>query len=182
MNNFPVLHSNRLELVEIKTNHLPDLFLLFGDSEVVKFYNLLPFDNENQGQRLIELYQKRFSENTGIRWGIALKGSQNIIGTIGYNSFVLNHRATIGYDLQKKFWSQGFMQEAIKLVLEFGFNQLKVNRVDAEVMLENVVSEKVLQKLNFKKEGVLRDWLYWNEKHYDMSMYSLLRMDYFQTI
>lgn len=177
---FPILHSERLDLIEINESHLHDLFILFGDENVVKYYNLLPFENENQGKRLLELYQKRILEQTGIRWGIALKGTQNIIGTVGFNSYTENHRATIGYDLQYKYWNRGYIKEAIKVVVEYGFNQLKINRIEAEVMHENIVSEIVLQKLNFKKEGVLRDWMHWNEKYYDMSMFSLLKSDSYQ--
>jgi ribosomal-protein-alanine N-acetyltransferase len=45
-------------------------------------------------------------------------------------------------------------------------------------MQGNVTSEKVLKKLNFKNEGVLREWMFWNEKLYDMTMYSLLKSDH----
>jgi ribosomal-protein-alanine N-acetyltransferase len=45
-------------------------------------------------------------------------------------------------------------------------------------MQGNIISEKVLDKLNFKNEGVLREWMFWNDKHYDMTMFSLLKADY----
>ncbi|WP_018342202.1 GNAT family N-acetyltransferase [Cytophaga aurantiaca] len=175
---FPTLHTDRLDLIEITQNHLSDLFTLFGDAQVVRFYNLLPFQNESEGQRLIDLFQTRFTNQTGIRWGIALKGTNNIIGTIGYNSYTTNHKATIGYDLQTLHWNKGYATEALQKVIEFGFEQLQVNRIEAEVMQGNIGSEKVLNKLNFKNEGILRDWMYWNEKHYDMTMFSLLKSEF----
>ena len=172
---FPILHTDRLDLIEIKQNHLSDLFCLFGDANVVRYYNLLPFQYESEGQRLIDLFQTRFTNQTGIRWGISLKGTSNIIGTIGYNSYTTNHKATIGYDLQTRYWNNGYATEALKKALEYGFQELQLNRIDAEVMQGNIGSEKVLSKLNFKNEGILRDWMYWNEKHYDMTMFSLLK-------
>jgi ribosomal-protein-alanine N-acetyltransferase len=54
---------------------------------------------------------------------------------------------------------------------------LKINRIEAEVMQGNIASEKVLEKAGFKKECLLRDWMFWNDKHYDMIMYSLLKED-----
>lgn len=174
---FPILHTNRLDLIEITQNHLSDLFALFGDAEVVRFYNLLPFQNESEGQRLVDLFQTRFTNQTGIRWGIALKGTTTVIGTIGYNSFSTNHKATIGYDLQTQYWKNGYVTEALQKVIEYGFNQLQVNRIEAEVMQGNVSSEKILFKLNFTNEGLLRDWMYWNDRHYDMTMFSLLKKD-----
>jgi len=153
------------------------LFILFGDAQVVRFYNLLPFQKELEGQRLIDLFQTRFTNQTGIRWGIALKGTNNIIGTIGYNSYTTNHKATIGYDLRIQHWNKGYATEALQKIIEYGFDQLQVNRIEAEVMQGNIGSEKVLTKLQFKNEGVLRDWMYWNEKHYDMTMFSLLKAE-----
>lgn len=65
----------------------------------------------------------------------------------------------------------------MKAVIDFGFNNLEINRIEAEVMQGNIASEKVLVKLGFKNEGVLRQWMYWNGSYYDMTMFSLLRKD-----
>jgi ribosomal-protein-alanine N-acetyltransferase len=91
----------------------------------VRFYNLLPFQNESEGQRIIDLFQTRFTNQTGIRWGIALKGTNNIIGAIGYNSYAANHKATIGYDLQTHHWNKGYATEALQKVIEFGFKHCR---------------------------------------------------------
>ena len=178
MKNFPVLLTDRLELVEIKKCHQRDILDLFGNENVTKFYNLLPFENEQDAQKFIDWYHIRFNDGLGIRWGISLKGEKNIIGTIGFNNFTKKHRANIGYDLKPEYWNHGYITEALNEVLDFGFNQLEINRIEAEVMQGNIISEKVLYKLNFKNEGVLREWMFWNERHYDMTMFSLLKTDY----
>lgn len=174
---FPTLHTKRLDLVEIKQENLGDIFKLFGDQKVTQFYNIVTLTQENEAQKLIDWFQNRFTEKAGIRWGIALKDQRNIIGTIGFNNVIKNHRANIGFDLQAEFWNRGFITEALKTVIEFGFNELEINRIEAEVMLGNLASEKVLSKIGFKKEGILRQWMYWNDTHYDMTMFSLLRKE-----
>jgi [ribosomal protein S5]-alanine N-acetyltransferase len=63
----------------------------------------------------------------------------------------------------------------LNTVIKFGFEELEINRIEAEIMPGNLVSEKVLDKLNFRKEGLLREWMLWNGKHYDMIMYSLIK-------
>ena len=78
-----------------------------------------------------------------------------MIGTIGFNNFTKKHRANIGYDLIPEYWNQGYMAEALNEILNFGFIQLDINRVETEVMQGNENSERLLYKLNFKKEGVL---------------------------
>ena len=175
---FPSLQTNRLDLIEIKQDHLSNIFKLFSDKKVTQFYNVVPLTNEDEAQKFIDWFQNRFAEQVGLRWGISLIGHNNIIGTIGFNNFTKQHRANIGFDLQVDFWNNGYLTEAIKKVTEFGFNKLDINRIEAEVMKGNNASERVLTKCGFKNEGVLRQWMYWNNKYYDMTMFSLLQSDY----
>ncbi len=172
---FPTLHTSRLDLIEITSIHTKDILKLFGNSEVTKYYNLLPFQTEMDAKKFNDWYNMRFQQGAAIRWGICLKGEMNIIGTLGFNNFEKKHRANIGYDLFPDFWNKGYMTEALNKIIDFGFNKLEINRIEAEVMQGNTGSEKLLDKLNFTKEGVLKDWMYWNETHYDMSMFALLK-------
>ena len=178
MNIFPKLTTKQLDLIEIQQSHLVDIYLLFSDKKVTEFYNLLPLKHEQEGQKLLDWFRSQFKDGLGIRWGIALKGKSNIIGTIGFNNFTPKHRANIGYDLHPSYWNRGYMTEALQAVIGFGFNELNINRMEAEVMQGNIISDKLLEKLNFKREGILRQWMLWNEQYYDMTMYSLLRIEY----
>ncbi|MEO6948218.1 MAG: GNAT family protein [Ginsengibacter sp.] len=175
---FPVLHTARLDLIEISQEHLEDIFHLFRDSSVTKFYNVITLHKEEEAQKYIDWFRSRFAENTGIRWGVALKGQKNIIGTAGFNNWTVNHKANLGYDLQSNFWNKGYVTEALEAVINYGFQKLEINRVEAEVMPGNIASERVLAKLGFTNEGILRQWMHWNDQHYDMIMYSLLQADF----
>ena len=175
---FPTLHTERLDLIEIKQQHLGDLFKLFGNSAVTRFYNVVTLTEEHEAQKFIDHFHSRFVQKAAIRWGIALKGHEDIMGTVGFNNFTQHHRANIGYDLLPSQWNKGYTTEALLAIIRFGFNRLDINRIEAEVMQGNTSSERVLEKLGFLKEGVLRDWMYWNDQHYDMTMFSLLRSDF----
>ncbi len=175
---FPVLSTERLELAEITDTNAPDIFELFSHPEVVRFYNLLPLAIEEDAQAIIERFRQRFADKLGIRWGIRLKGSAKIIGTTGFNNFTRNHRSNIGYDLLPAYWNKGLISEAIMAVAAYGFDKLEVNRIEAEVMAGNSASERALVKCGFKKEGILRQWMHWNEQHFDMTIYALLREDF----
>ena len=177
--NFPCLQTKRLELVEINQSHLTDYYKIFKDERTTKYYNITPFEKEEEAQKYIDWFQTRFEDKLGIRWGIKLKDNAGIIGTAGFNNFQRNHRANLGYDLHYDFWNNGYITEALSEILKFGFNILEINRIEAEVMQGNTASEKVLEKLGFTNEGVLRDWMYWNDKHYDITMFSILKRDYF---
>lgn len=68
------------------------------------------------------------------------------IGTIGYHRWDrLNHIAEIGYDLSKPYWKKGLMSEAMKIVLEFGFNKMGLNRIQAFVYISNNDSYNILR-------------------------------------
>ena len=175
---FPVLQTKRLDLIEIKQNHLADLFKLFGDDSVTKFYNIETLTEKKEAQKLIDWFQERFKDKLGIRWGIAIKGKDKIIGTIGFNNFTTGHRANIGYDLQKDYWNNGYITESLTAIIKYGFEELEINRIEAECMPGNIFSERALNRLGFLKEGLLRDWMLWNGKHYDMIMYSLIKKDF----
>lgn len=175
---FPALSTERLHLVEIKQQHRGDLFQIFSNPEVTRYYNVVLLTEEEEAQKFIDYFSSRFAQRAAIRWGIAIKGNDGIIGTIGINNYTKDHRANIGYDLLPQYWNKGYMTEALGAVLHFGFRRLEINRMEAEVMQGNIASERLLRKLGFSKEGILREWMYWNGKHYDMSMFSLLRSDY----
>ncbi|ATL49992.1 GNAT family N-acetyltransferase [Chitinophaga caeni] len=175
---FPVLQTARLSLVPINPKHLEDIFKLFSDTRVTQFYNLHPFRQLHEAQHFIDYYAKRFQEQKGVRWGITIQGATKLIGTVGFNHFTPNHRSNIGYDLHPDYWNKGFMTEALKRVIQFGMEQLQVNRIEAEVMPGNTSSIKVLEKLGFYREAMLKDWMYFDQKHFDMYMFVLLRKKY----
>jgi ribosomal-protein-alanine N-acetyltransferase len=110
---FPVLHTERLDLIEISQAHLHDLFRIFGNGAVTTFYNVVTLQKEEEAQKFIDHFRSRFHEKAGIRWGIALKESTTIIGTLGYNNFAKHHRANIGYDLLPEHWNNGYITEAL---------------------------------------------------------------------
>ncbi len=81
----------------------------------------------------------------------------------------------IGYDLSRPYWRRGIMTEALEAVIEFGFERMGLNRIEAVVFVENVASHRLLEKLRFEREGVLRDYEFLKGRFVDMVMYSLLR-------
>ena len=174
---FPTLHTGRFDLVEITHEHLRDILKLFGNDEVTRFYNLHTMTSETEALKLITWFHSRFQDKAGIRWGVSFRGHKEIIGTIGFNKFTRRQKANVGYELHPDFWNKGYLTEILKVVVEYGFKELDIDRIEAEVMQGNAASERVLAKAGFTREGVLRHWMYWDNKHYDMTMFSLLQSE-----
>lgn len=175
---FPLLVTARLELFQITAAHVKDIYSLFSDPLVLTYYNLAPFDKQEQADAIIDKLHAHYKNGQGIRWGIRFRHTTDLIGSAGFNNYSIHHRACIGYDLKPAYWNQGIMTEALNTIIEYGFTALEVNRIEAEVMPGNKASIQVLQKCDFKKEGLLRDWSLINGQPTDMFMFSLLKTDW----
>ncbi|KKB34410.1 spermidine N1-acetyltransferase [Bacillus thermotolerans] len=140
--------------------------------------NINCFTNETQAKEMIELLDNLSQENKAVRYSIIELESNKIIGSCGYNSLDSDHsKAEIGYDISKAFWGKGYATEAISSLMDYAFTSLKLNRVEAKVVPENIPSIKVLEKLNFTYEGTMRKCEKSNGKFMDLSIYSKLITD-----
>ena len=175
-NQFPELETDRLRLRELKISDAQDVFEIFSNSQVMKYYNLYPLDCLEQAEELIRNYQLAFKEQRILKWGLEYKKEGKLIGSCGlYNWQSDFARATIGYELGSEYWEQGLMTEALTAVLEFAFMKMRLNRIQALVEPPNQSSRQLLKKLGFKKEGLLRDYMFYKGEYRDLLMYSLLK-------
>ncbi|CEH29137.1 Acetyltransferase, GNAT family [Aneurinibacillus migulanus] len=172
------LYTERLYLRKTKVSDSSSLFKIWCDSDVTKFMNVDCFTEENQAKDIIKLLDELAQDNKAVRFSIIELESNEIIGSCGYNSLDFeNAKVEIGCDLAKAFWGRGYASEAIGSLLDYAFASLKLNRVEAKVEPENVNSIKVLQKLNFTFEGLLRQYERSKGKFIDLKMYSKLITD-----
>lgn len=157
------------------------MFALFADPRVAVPTHIAPFAGIEQADELIAFFGRRFAAKGGIRWGLTLKGDDTIIGTAGFPGIDdETYRARIGYDLASAHWGRGLATEAVRALVGFGFAQLNLNRIEATTNLDNTGSMRVLAKVGFTEEGILRDYTYWREvgAFSDARMYSLVRREY----
>jgi ribosomal-protein-alanine N-acetyltransferase len=131
-----------------------------------------------EARDLIDFFDESFELERAIRWGITLKPSDTVIGTCGY-VWLRQYRGEIGYDLASAYWRRGIMREALEAILEFGFADLGLNRVEALVMSENNASAGLLRSLGFHEEGLLRQHDYFKGAFHDMRLFALLESEFF---
>lgn len=173
---FPILETERLKLREVVKKDALDIFNCFSNNEVTRYYGQDTLTSIEQAMQFVEFFAKSFQENRGIRWGIEIKGNQGIIGTIGFNAWSSKHkRAEIGYELHPEYWGKGYGTEAVSRVISYGFRELELTRIGAVAFIENMESNKLLKKLGFEKEGVLRSYMYQEGVPNDANIYSMLK-------
>jgi ribosomal-protein-alanine N-acetyltransferase len=174
---FPQLETGRLILRRMQTTDAQAIFRILADDEVTRYYDDATFTDVSQASDQIEAWENGFINKRCIRWGIARKEDRVMTGTCGYYGFHTWHmRAAIGYELARPFWRQGIMTEALSAIINLGFKDLGLNRIEAVVMPGNSASIKLLEKLGFRNEGLLREYENWGSKGFtDLCMLSLLK-------
>ncbi|PIC56454.1 GNAT family N-acetyltransferase [Sporosarcina sp. P12(2017)] len=173
---FPTLETDRLILRELTTEDAEGIFSCFSNEDVTRFYGQETFKSVAEAEKIIDIFSKNYREKRGIRWGIERKETKGIIGTIGFNAWLPKHkRAEIGYEIHPQQWRKGYTSEAVSQVISYGFDVMGLTRIGAVVFIENEASNKLLGKVGFQQEGVLRNYMYQDGKPYDTYVYSLLR-------
>lgn len=176
---FPELETERLLLNAITPADQPMIYQIFSDERVTYFNDIQTFITPEDAKWFLQFLDRRFQERIGISWALRLRTEPHqLIGVAGFNTWNRqNYCGEIGYDLAQPYWGWGIMKEALSVIIDFGFQQMALNRVEAEVMVENRQSIRVLEKLGFTKEGVLRQRGCWKGAFHDLSVYSLLQSD-----
>jgi len=174
---FPRLETRNLILRRMQVTDSPALFSILADDEVTRYYDDATFTDVSQATDQIKAWENGFVNKRCIRWGIARKEDRDVIGSCGYYGFHTWHmRASIGYELARPFWRQGIMTEALEAIIDLGFEEMGLNRIEAVIMPENTASIKLLEKLGFRHEGLLKEYENWGSKGFtDLCMLSFLR-------
>jgi [ribosomal protein S5]-alanine N-acetyltransferase len=175
--NFPQLETERLILRRMQTSDAEALFRILSDEEVTRHYDDAAFTQLSQASEQIEAWESGYAHRRCIRWGITLKEEYVVIGSCGFYGIHPWHlRGSIGYELARPFWRKGIMAEAITALLNLGFGELGLNRIDAVVIPENVASIRLLEKLGFCNEGLLHGYENWDSKGFvDLYMLAISR-------
>ena len=177
---FTKLETKNLFLRRMSPSDASALFKILSDDEVTEFYDDDTFVDVSQASDQIEAWENGFNNQSCIRWGITRKDENNLIGSCGYYGFhTWYKRASIGYELARNYWRRGIMTEALDAIIEFGFGKMALNRIEAVVMPENTASIIMLEKIGFKKEGLLEEYEKWGSKGFvNLYMFAMLRNDW----
>lgn len=154
-NPFPVIKTERLVLRQLDATDAEELYLIRTDPVVLRYTNMAVHQNVAE----TEIYIKRILTNEAageaIMWAITLKGDPKIIGTICYwNIEPENDRAEIGYILHPGLHAKGLMGEAVTAVIAYGFDEMKLHAIVADLHEENTASVSLLKRRGFVKESV----------------------------
>lgn len=142
---------------------------------MLQFLDRDPAKSIDEARQWMYMINEGIDNNQYIAWAIALKNDPKLIGTITFWNIQPEHyRAEIGYALHTRFQGRGLMQEAMTVVLDYGFNTLKLHSVEANVNPGNAASIKLLERNGFAREAYHRENYYYNGHFLDSAIYSLI--------
>jgi [ribosomal protein S5]-alanine N-acetyltransferase len=161
------VETDRLILREIVASDANDMFLLDSDPLVNKYLGNKPVKSLAESSAIIEFIRKQYQDNGIGRWAVILKQTNAFIGWSGLkleDGIREDNYYDLGYRFIPKYWEKGYATEAAIASLDYGFNTLKYNEICAAAEIDNIGSNKVIQKLGmswietFMFENDLHNW------------------------
>lgn len=175
----PSIPAQRVRLRPLADADVPALFAVFSDERVVRYWSAPPMCEPAEAQALLDEIRASFLQRSLFQWGVARVEDNRVVGTCTlFHLDARNRRAEIGYALASDCWGQGLMTEALGALVRYAFGPLDLTRLEADVDPRNAPSIRIVEKLGFVREGLLRErWRVGGEVQ-DSLMLGLLRREW----
>lgn len=176
----PTLETPRLRLRKLIMEDAEDFYRHLGSSEAVTRYMLWnPHQDFSESVASIQKALHRYEAGGCIRWGIALKETNSLIGVIELLRFEKDtDSCSFAYMLGEAFWGKGYGTEALTAAFDFAFTQMEIKAITADHMAENPASGRVMEKAGMRKTGILPGKYTKNGKPYDAVEYTITTTDW----
>jgi ribosomal-protein-alanine N-acetyltransferase len=176
MVDFPVLQASRLTLREVVESDAENIVRIHGNAEYMRWFGSDPIRDLDGAAKLVATFASwRKEPVSGARWALELRDQPGLIGTCGLFRWNRNWKSCIvGYEISPAYQGCGYVKEALKAIITWGFRKAQFNRIEAQVHPDNTASLALLEALGFLQEGRQREAGYWAGRHHDLLQYALL--------
>src|SRR5687767_10997405 len=173
------IETNRIRLRWVTEDDVDALYRIFSHPEVMRYWGTPPLADRDAAKQLVNEIHDGFQRQMALKWGIARRSDDEIIGTTTlFNLNFENRRCEVGYALDRAEWGKGYMQETLHALLDYAFKRLDLHRIEADVDPRNVNSIRTVEKLGFQREGYLRERWQVNGEIQDALFFGLLRPEW----
>jgi ribosomal-protein-alanine N-acetyltransferase len=175
----PEIQTERLTIRLAESSDLLSLLAINANDAVTRYLPYESWKGVADGEAWFDRVSARFAAGEAGQFVIVHRETGHVIGTCLLFGFdAPSARAEIGYVLAQEYWGAGFMFEAMTAFVAFAFEQVGVRRLEAEIDPRNAASAKLLERLGFVREGLLRQrWSVKGEVS-DSGLYGLLRAEW----
>ncbi len=158
MATLPTVESERVVLRHPRGADLDDLYALFSDPEVTRYWSHGPWSAQHQAETYLRDIHAGAASGQLLQWAITRRGEDRLIGTTTLYGFAREHaRCGIGFALHPSAWGKGLGLDAVRTVLRHAIASLALQRIEADADPANHASLRLLESLGFKREGYARE-------------------------
>ena len=174
----PTLETERLVLRPLRISDARDLYAYARDPEVSRYVLWSPHTSLAQSRQFLRAAIRQYRRGMPGSFAITLRENGRMIGTVGFMWVNWEYRSgAVGYSLGREYWNRGLMTEALRAVVAFGFDDLRLNRIEAQHDTDNPASGRVMEHVGMRCEGILRQRLMNKGKFVDVRLCAILRED-----
>jgi [ribosomal protein S5]-alanine N-acetyltransferase len=175
----PTLTGERVALRALEGRDVADLFAVFSDPLVMRYWDSGPLQSSDDAQALLADIDARFNERTLFQWGLARRSDDRVIGTCTLHKLdAVHRRAEVGFALGTDHWGRGLASEAVAMLIGFAFDRLNLHRLEADADPRNQRSLVLLERQGFRKEGFLRERYIVDGEIQDAVVFGLLQSEW----
>lgn len=175
----PTLQTARMRLRPFTDTDADALFALHSNAHVLRYWDSAPWTEPARAQLFLATCRQMEEQGSGARLAMERSSDGTFLGWCGLSRWNPEYRsASLGYCLEESAWGQGYATEATGALLQWAFDTLDLNRVQAETDTRNLASMRVLEKLGFVPEGTLREDCVVNGEVSDSHVFGLLRREW----
>jgi RimJ/RimL family protein N-acetyltransferase len=175
----PTLRTRRLVLRPFRADEGPRVDELAGDRAIADTTANVPHPYPaGGGQAFIATHAPRWAAGEDAVFAMALAETDETIGVISLQVNPVGNLAVLGYWLGHAYWNNGYTTEAARAVIDFGFERMGLNRIEATYLMRNPASGRVMEKAGMTLEGVMRQAMRKWGVYEDVGMQSILRSDW----
>lgn len=171
-----ILATERLTLRFFTPHDAEAHYAIYADPRVARYGSRPAWTDIEQARENIAHTMEGYANASALRFAIDLAATGEMIGNASLHAFhSQNRRCELGYALGTSHWGKGYVTEALRAALDYGFDMLDLNRVEADIDPRNEASARVLERLGFRKEGHMPErWIVGGEVC-DTDNYGLLK-------
>ncbi|PCJ56292.1 MAG: GNAT family N-acetyltransferase [Planctomycetota bacterium] len=170
------ISTSRLRLCAFKPSDDSAIQNLAGDIKVYQTTLNLPHPYElEMATKWISSHAIQFEKGNGVTLAIQLKPKETIVGTITLGISQRHNKAELGFWVGVPYWNQGICTEASNAMINFAFDDLKLNKVTSRHLEGNHASGRVMQKCGMVQEGILKNEILKDEAFHDLVVYGILK-------
>lgn len=166
-----------IHLTKIEKEDMKDLYRWFSNEEFLKYYDYYPPVplSQKQVDEMFDYYEK--SKKSQV---FAIKSEGVIIGVAGFDDIIEENRvATLFIGLgDESSRGRGYGREAMRLLLDYGFNNLNFHRIQLNVLEFNEKAIILYERCGFKREGIFREFVLRDGRRYNLLLYGLLKSEW----